>query len=315
MRILRQAAELHEDIAREGGNRGTDEVARQARGLQLGEIENVVDQSFQPVGVDAADVQELAALGWEGEVPRVGEDLERPFDRGQRRTELVGNDGHEVRLHPLELTDLIVNLSVVDRDRSLRGQPAEKLAIAVGERGLVGAEDRHRSADFAFPQKRHDEGRPVRAVRKPDRPFAGAPGRPNRLVQRIGEQGPGRALGFLLGGAARDATAIRTLVAREEQGSVPCAGQFEAAVEDEGERPFQVERGGDLLPDFIERADPARRFVHACAQLVAVTAKGLLAGGEIPVRLLQRDREATVFLAQTPPFACSISKRSNGLRR
>ena len=73
-----------------------------AGGLDLGEIEQLVDEPRQPLGFGDHDAQEIEALAVR-QVGVVAQDLGKRPDRGQRRAELVIDGGDEVVLQPVEL--------------------------------------------------------------------------------------------------------------------------------------------------------------------------------------------------------------------
>ena len=86
------------------------EIERRATRLDLLDIENVVDQADQPLGVLVCDRHQPAGLFRQTVRPLSGQQAERAGDRSQRRTQFVTNGGNELILQPLHL------LAVADID-------------------------------------------------------------------------------------------------------------------------------------------------------------------------------------------------------
>ncbi len=66
------------------------------------EVEDVVDQADEAVGVADGDVEHLLGLLRAGRERSAGEQAERSAERGQRRAQLVGDGGDELVLHAVE---------------------------------------------------------------------------------------------------------------------------------------------------------------------------------------------------------------------
>ena len=75
--------------------------------FDLGEVEHLVDEPRQPLGLLDDDAEELRALAGV-EVRVVVQDLGERADRGQRRAQLVRDGRDEVVLQPVELLQPLV---------------------------------------------------------------------------------------------------------------------------------------------------------------------------------------------------------------
>jgi hypothetical protein len=113
-------------------------------GLDLREVEHVVDQPGQPVRLAHDDLQEVSPLVL-GEVGRVEQDLRERADRGQRRAQLVADGRDELVLQLVELAQALVRVAqlrrgLLQRQRLLLQPPA----VLDDLRGLV--QDLHQVA-------------------------------------------------------------------------------------------------------------------------------------------------------------------------
>jgi hypothetical protein len=105
---------LLENLAHAGERLGHDlahidarDLPFRAAGLDLGEVEHLVDEPRQSLGFPGNDTEELLALG--GPDVRIGEqDLRERADRRERRAELVRHGRDEIVLQPVELLEALV---------------------------------------------------------------------------------------------------------------------------------------------------------------------------------------------------------------
>ena len=91
-------------------------------GLDLGQVEQVVDQLRQVLGRLADEVDLLLLLGRQVAVDAVQQDAGQRQDRVERRAELVAHVGEEARLHlrgPAEVVGLLVQLGVEGHDAAV----------------------------------------------------------------------------------------------------------------------------------------------------------------------------------------------------
>src|SRR5664279_4181716 len=117
------------------------EVELHAAGLDLRQVEDVVDQREQVVarGVDVEQVLELLVVDLAEHL--LAQHLREADDRVERRAQLVRHVGEELRLMlvgELELAalrlDLVEQARVLDRDHGLIGEGLQKRELLVGER-------------------------------------------------------------------------------------------------------------------------------------------------------------------------------------
>ena len=112
-----------------------------AAGLDLREVEDLVDEAGEPLGLLDDDGQVLGA-GRDVELGVVVEDLGERADRGERRAELVRDVRDEVVLHLVELLEPLVRAPELRvRARELARLLLELPAVLHDLRGLV--EDGH----------------------------------------------------------------------------------------------------------------------------------------------------------------------------
>ncbi len=99
-------------------------------GLDLGEVEHLVDEPGQPLALRDDDAEELLALcGLH--VGGVEHQLGEGADRGERRAKLVGDRGHEVVLQVVEALQLLVGRAQLGRGL------LERAGVAAQLRGFV----------------------------------------------------------------------------------------------------------------------------------------------------------------------------------
>ena len=76
-------------------------------GLDLGQVQDLIDQARQALGLAHQDAQEALALA-DLDLRVVVEDLGEGADGGQRGAQFVGHGGHEVVLEPIQLLEALV---------------------------------------------------------------------------------------------------------------------------------------------------------------------------------------------------------------
>ena len=130
-------------------------------GLDLAEVEDVVDDGEQRVG---GGLDRLGVVGLLGVEARLLEQPAHPDDRVHRRPDLVAHRREErglrlVRLlgGPARLERVLVEGCVVDGDRRLAGEALEEREVGLGERasGCL-APDRHHADDRVARDHRRD---------------------------------------------------------------------------------------------------------------------------------------------------------------
>jgi hypothetical protein len=111
-----QLGDLRQDLPEVG--RPADEL--HVVGLELGDVEQVVDEVDQTVGRQQDDPHELALA--RRQPLRVAEQLDVSLDRGERAAKLVRRRRHELRLRPLEPSPLADVANRPDHASPARGQ-------------------------------------------------------------------------------------------------------------------------------------------------------------------------------------------------
>ncbi len=251
------------------------ELERELGGFQLGEIQDVVDQADQPLGVRLADGQELL-LGRRKDVePLVAQELQGTLDGGERRADLVGADRHELRLHAVQLLGPLVQVRVRDGDRGLAGEHRQELLIVRRERAPVPAQRRERPEDVLIREERHHERRPrlelgqefLHADGSRDVRAAHGRGAPDGLAVEA-HAVPEPVFAEPLGGNphARLGDVLAGVRVVEEHQARLRARQLRDLVHDHLEGGLPAQAGADLLARLVERRDPLRRFLHHAAQ-------------------------------------------------
>ena len=79
------------------------DLQRRAAGLHALEVEDVVDEADEAVGVGDGDAEEVEGFGVDVADDAGGEQAERAADAGERRAQLVGDGGDELVLEGVEL--------------------------------------------------------------------------------------------------------------------------------------------------------------------------------------------------------------------
>ena len=143
---------------------------RELAGLDLGEIEHVVDQAEQVLAVALHALQHALRLVRQIAVEAVGHHLGVAEDGVERRAQLVAHVGEELRLvlaRHLELATLFLYLGeqahVLDGDNRLGGEGFEQFDLARRERSGCGLAQQHAANRIALSkhggrQQRTDAG-------------------------------------------------------------------------------------------------------------------------------------------------------------
>ncbi len=127
---LARSLEHRDGAAEDLGNRDLRELELHAAGLDLGEVEDVVDQREQmPSGLEhVVDVGELAFVELAEHL--LVQHLAEADDRVQRRAQLVRHRGQEVGLVAARRLELAVQpLELVAHPVHLRGEAADLVAV------------------------------------------------------------------------------------------------------------------------------------------------------------------------------------------
>ena len=132
------------------------QVDRDAAALDLREVEQVIDQSNEPLEVPQRDFEELLHLIGDRASRPLHQQRERGLDGGQGGTELVADDGDELTLRSLRLR--------FGRHVAIEHQMAEHVPLRIqhrGHRALTGEPTREDELDpvaqwFAPGLKRQD---------------------------------------------------------------------------------------------------------------------------------------------------------------
>ena len=139
-----------------------------ASGLDLGEVEDVVDQREEMSARGMDVLQVLLLLLVELTEHAVRQDLGEPDDGVQRRAQLVGHVREEFGLVPardLELSALVLDLQeeprVLDGDDPLVGECLHERHLPVGERARLDAHDIDHADGLAVAQHGHGQECPI----------------------------------------------------------------------------------------------------------------------------------------------------------
>ena len=204
-------------------------------------------------GVYAArvgDREQLVLLLVVREIPRVGEQLERAPDRGQRRADLVRYHRHELGLQAVERLGVLEQLRVADRDRGLRGVEGEE-ALVLRREGARLVETHQHADRLPLGDQRHREHVPEARAR--DRghldPLPGRLGHaPDRAL--LERRQPDGALGLE---EVRGLLRTRGELESVNAGDAALLGLLDAQIEDGGRRARQLGRlGGHGLEPRLE---------------------------------------------------------------
>ena len=132
---LRQRAADRDRLLEQGLDRDRLEMERDLAGLELLDVEDVVDEAMQAPAVRVGDVEQFLRLEADMRVEVVLHQGERGGDRGQRRAQLVADRGDEL---VLELRRLLGDLPVALGAVALGGAPVQRDRRGIdAARGLV----------------------------------------------------------------------------------------------------------------------------------------------------------------------------------
>ena len=95
-----------QDLLDPGGVDGEGIIPR----LHLGQVEQIVDQPEELVGVDLDNLEEAFLLGRDGSGDLVLHEAGRFLERRERAPQLVRETRDEIRLHPVEISQLLGHL-------------------------------------------------------------------------------------------------------------------------------------------------------------------------------------------------------------
>ena len=264
---------------------------RQRGGLELREVEDVVDQHAAAARAFAwAMVSSLRLLLGVLEVALVGQQLDRALDRGQRRADLVRDDRDELRLEPVEALGVLEQLRVAHGDRrsARRTARGSSSSSALKPPGLSSTA----STPITWSSATMRHGEHVRPARR--RPRAASParrrtahrwhraaardhGRPSSGVSRehiaaalVGAPGCSTPCTERRGRPRRPARATGTRSPRR-------APQPRPRARDHGQARAEREVGADFLAHLVERwSSAASRARTRSAQLVLVAAQNFV---------------------------------------
>ncbi len=158
-RLHRAEHPVHDVLERIIGER-----ERELAGLDLGQVEHVVDQAEQVLAVALDPLEHVAHLLGRFAVDAVADQLGVAEDGVERRAQLVAHIGEELRLVlarlrelPALVLDLVEQPHVLDRDHRLVGEGGDQLDLLVGKRPDDAAYECEDSDRGAFAQQRHAE--------------------------------------------------------------------------------------------------------------------------------------------------------------
>ena len=271
-------------------------------GLDLREVEDVVEELEQVLArlPDVADVLLLAVV--EITEHPLEEHLGEPDDGVQRRAQLVGHAGEELRLvlaRDLELDapllELPVEAGVDDGERGLAGErleqvagllseaPGDQAANGEGPDDAVVTEDRHR--DDRTPAGVQQDAEVGVQVHLPEVGYLvrlALPGRPpDDRVVKTNSYAPQRAEDRRAGPELGPHAELLGQVVVLEDGATVCRRQQHSVHDDRGQDLFGIEARAHRLADVAERLE-----------LVDLPAQVLLPGVQGPhqVHVADRDR-------------------------
>ena len=109
---LEQARQRRAGLASQADAVEAPRLERQRPGAEAGEVEHVGHQALHALGAPRDPLQELCAGGLVGADTRIAEETDGRSDRGQRRPQLMGNGGQQVRPEPLQRLELGLDLGL-----------------------------------------------------------------------------------------------------------------------------------------------------------------------------------------------------------
>jgi hypothetical protein len=153
-RVGHQVDDLGDDLT----DAEVDDLKLKPTGLDLREVEDVVDDREQRIGADADRLDavslRLVQIGIEQQAGHADHAV-------HRRPDLVAHVGDELGLEPRGLHGLVVQAGVVDRVGGLRRQRLQQLDVVWSELADLTADDREGADSPAPDDQWHGDLRPV----------------------------------------------------------------------------------------------------------------------------------------------------------
>ncbi len=169
------------------------DVERGSAGIEPGQVEQIVDDPFEPLRLDADDVHGLLARPGRWREVGQGQRLGVAADRGQRRAQLVGHVGQQLAPGPIGLDEGGLAGAGFIGHAVERGRHGRHLVTAAG-RGAGGAiavaEAAHGALEIAEPGVRRPEDRHRRQRGAGHQQPRQAGGEPRRQFARDGARRP-----------------------------------------------------------------------------------------------------------------------------